>query len=37
MSTIQLRGTATKKASACNQGIVLDNISWTRTQQRCTS
>jgi hypothetical protein len=32
---IQLRGTVTEKLSACNQGVVLDNISWTATQQKC--
>jgi hypothetical protein len=32
---IQLRGTVTDKLSACNQGVVLDNISWTATQQKC--
>jgi hypothetical protein len=32
---IQLRGTVTDKLSACNQGTVLDNISWTPTQQKC--
>ena len=32
---IRLRGTVTDKLSACNQGVVLDNISWTATQQKC--
>jgi hypothetical protein len=32
---IELRGTVTDKLSACNQGIVLDNIRWTATQRRC--
>jgi hypothetical protein len=32
---IQLRGTVTDKLSACNQGVVLDNINWTATQQMC--
>jgi hypothetical protein len=32
---IQLRGTVTDKLSACNQGVVLDNISWTATEQKC--
>ena len=32
---IELRGTVSDKLSACNQGIVLDNISWTATQRRC--
>jgi hypothetical protein len=32
---IQLRGTVTDKLSACNQGVVLDNINWTATQQKC--
>jgi hypothetical protein len=33
--TIQLRGTVTDKLSTCNQGIVLDNITWTPTLQKC--
>jgi hypothetical protein len=32
---IQLRGTVTDKLSACNQGLVLDNITWTPTQEKC--
>jgi len=32
---IQLRGTVTDKLSACNQGIVLDPITWANTQQKC--
>ena len=32
---IQLRGTVTDKLSACNQGVVLDNINWTATEQKC--
>jgi hypothetical protein len=32
---IQLRGTVADKLSACNQGLVLDNITWTPTQVRC--
>jgi hypothetical protein len=32
---IQLRGTVSDKLSACNQGTVLDAISWTATQQKC--
>ncbi len=32
---IQLRGTVTDKLSACNQGLVLDNITWTPTQVKC--
>ena len=34
---IQLRGTVTDKLSACNQGLVLDNINWTPTQQKCAN
>jgi hypothetical protein len=34
-TVIELRGTVTDKLSACNQGIVLDNVSWTRTAQKC--
>lgn len=32
---IQLRGTVTDKLSACNQGLVVDNITWTATQEKC--
>lgn len=32
---IELRGTATDKVSACNQGVVLDHISWTATRRKC--
>ena len=32
---IELRGTATDKVSMCAQGIVLENIQWTPTQQAC--
>lgn len=32
---VQLRGTVTDKLSACNQGLVLDNITWTPTQEKC--
>ena len=32
---IELRGTVTDKVSACNQGVVLDHISWTATRQKC--
>jgi hypothetical protein len=32
---IELRGTVTDKLSACNQGVVLDNINWTATQRKC--
>jgi hypothetical protein len=31
---VRLRGTVTDKVSACNQGIVLDRISWTATRQK---
>ena len=34
---IQLRGTVTDKLSACNQGVVLDNVNWTATQQKCAN
>ena len=34
---IQLRGTVTDKLSACNQGLVLDSINWTPTQQKCAN
>ncbi len=33
---IRLTGTKTKKASYCMQGIVLDNISWTYIDQKCS-
>ena len=32
---IELRGKVTDKLSACNQGVVLDNISWTATTRKC--
>jgi hypothetical protein len=32
---IQLRGTVTDKLSACNQGLVVENITWTATQEKC--
>jgi len=32
---IQLRGTVTDKASFCNQGLVVENIAWTATQEKC--
>ena len=32
---IQLRGTVTDKLSACNQGLVVENITWTPTQEKC--
>jgi hypothetical protein len=32
---IQLRGTVTDKASFCNQGLVVENITWTATQEKC--
>ena len=34
---IRLTGTATKKLSYCQQGIVLANITWTYTDQKCTN
>jgi hypothetical protein len=32
---IRLRGAVTDKLSACNQGIILDRIRWTRSRQKC--
>jgi hypothetical protein len=32
---IRVTGTPTRKASYCQQGVVLDNISWTYTDQNC--
>ncbi len=32
---IQLRGTVTDKMSFCNQGLVVENITWTATQEKC--
>lgn len=32
---VQLSGTPVKKASYCQQGIVLINITWTYTNQPC--
>ena len=32
---IRLTGTKTKKVSYCQQGIVLNNISWSYTEQNC--
>ena len=32
---IRLTGTVTKKISYCQQGIVLDNISWSYTERTC--
>lgn len=32
---IELRGTVTDKISACNQGLVLERITWTATEERC--
>ena len=32
---VRLRGTVTDKVSACNQGVVLEHISWTATRQKC--
>lgn len=33
---VRLTGTKTKKASYCMQGIVLDNISWTYIDWKCS-
>lgn len=33
---IRLTGTKSKKASYCMQGVVLDNISWTYIDQKCS-
>jgi hypothetical protein len=32
---IQLTGTKTDKASMCMQGVVLDDIKWSYTEQKC--
>jgi hypothetical protein len=32
---IRLTGTPTRKLSYCQQGIVLDNIAWSYTDQNC--
>ena len=32
---IRLTGTPTRKLSYCQQGIVLDNITWSYTDQNC--
>ncbi len=32
---IQLRGRLTDKVSFCNQGVVVENITWTATQEKC--
>jgi len=32
---IRLTGTPTKKVSYCQQGIILDNIAWSYTEQNC--
>jgi hypothetical protein len=32
---IRLTGTPTRKLSYCQQGIVLDNITWSYTEQNC--
>ena len=32
---IRLTGTPTRKLSYCQQGIVLDNITWSYTDQTC--
>jgi|DewCreStandDraft_4_1066084.scaffolds.fasta_scaffold05734_7 hypothetical protein len=33
---IRLTGTKSRKVSHCMQGIVLDNISWTYIDQKCS-
>lgn len=32
---IRLSGTTTKKSSYCQQGVVLENIVWSYTEQAC--
>lgn len=32
---IRLTGTKTDKVSLCMQGVVLDDITWSYTQQKC--
>jgi hypothetical protein len=32
---IRLSGTTTRKASYCQQGVVLENIVWSYTDQAC--
>ena len=32
---IRLSGTTTRKASYCQQGVVLENIVWNYTDQNC--
>ena len=32
---VRLTGTPTRKLSYCQQGIVLDNITWSYTDQNC--
>jgi hypothetical protein len=34
---IRLRGTVSDKASACNEGVVLDRVRWTRIRQQCAN
>src|SRR5258706_6767824 len=33
---IRLTGTTTRKSSYCLQGVVLENIVWSYTEQSCT-
>jgi hypothetical protein len=32
---VRLSGTVSRKASYCQQGVVLDNIVWSYTEQAC--
>jgi hypothetical protein len=34
-TAVRLRGTVTDKLSICGQGRVLNDISWSATQQKC--
>ena len=34
-SAVRLSGTKTRKVSYCQQGIMLDKITWTYTEQDC--
>ena len=32
---VRLTGTTSRKASYCQQGVVLENIAWSYTEQAC--
>jgi hypothetical protein len=34
-TVIRLRGTVTDKVSICQQGVVLDQITWSETGRKC--